>query len=169
MSAISGQPVMPYPFNVAPPVPPASGFQSTYLEFVAAEQGEFDTFYEATRAAQQPAELGRQTEEPSFFTCEDSSAVYSERHRRFFLTARKPGTGAVKYRQLSRVDQALFDIARANEINKLIACGAMRKLSVRESRAFIDKYGMQYVLGSQFVEKWKVQDDGSVIPSLDTV
>eukprot|EP00973_Karenia_brevis_P061811 8595092-Karenia_brevis.AAC.1 len=67
----------------------------------------------------------------------------------------------MEYRNLSRVDQKIFDGARNKKMNGLLDLGDYRFMSLAESLAFRRDYP-DYMLPSRWVERWTGIDEGSV-------
>jgi hypothetical protein len=122
------------------------------------EEHEYGTYLEALEVNMDPGRVAPMEE--TNFKSSEAWAIYDDAQCRYFLVKRK-NAGLLDYKNLNQADQKKFTEARAKEMKKLFDCGAIRKLSLKESRGFYRTYGKEYVLGSKYIEKWKAQEDGS--------
>ena len=99
-----------------------------------------------------------------YFTTTGAESSYDHKVGKMFLVKRKD-PGGIQFRTLNDADRDLFLKARCREIEALIKTGALKKLSLSESEAFEKEHGSEYVLESNFVEKWKKTDDGIIAKS----
>ena len=83
---------------------------------------------------------------------------------RTWWVTRKPRAAAdsVVFSKLRPQERKQFEAARKKEIDNLLRLGAFRVMSMEESRQF-ENHDPEAVIDSNFVEKWKSQDDGSKI------
>ena len=77
----------------------------------------------------------------------------------FFLAAKE---GNVSYKQLSAEHQKRFEEARAKEANSLVSAGAVRVLSLEESRRFAERHP-ECILDSLWAERWKATDEKELL------
>ena len=99
-----------------------------------------------------------------YFTSAEAESSYDHEVGRMFLVKRKDPDW-IQFRTLNDADRDLFLKARCREIEALIKTGALKKLSLPESEAFEKEHGSEYVLESDFVEKWEKTDDGIIAKS----
>ena len=99
---------------------------------------------------------------PDLFETSEGCIVYCEQERTHWVVAKTKADGTVDYWKLSDSDKKKFDVKRYAEIEKLLEMNAYRLLSVRDSMEFRKRFP-EYVLPSRFVDRWKGQDDLSLI------
>ena len=97
------------------------------------------------------------------FHLKDSAATFSSSERLFFITKKKVSPGEVIFKDLPEKFKKIFRKSRNKEIDSLLKSGAIKILSVKESREFAEKFP-DYVLTSRYVDRWKPTGDSSVLP-----
>ena len=70
--------------------------------------------------------------------------------------------GNVCFKQLSSEHQNQFEAARVEEGNSLVSAGAVRTLTLEESREFEEKYP-ECILDSLWAERWKATDEKELL------
>jgi len=76
-----------------------------------------------------------------------------------FMTAKE---GNVSFKQLSAEHQKQFEAARAKEGNSLVSAGAVRVLTLDESREFEERHP-ECILDSLWAERWKATDEKELL------
>ena len=97
------------------------------------------------------------------FDIKQASALYNSKDKCLYLTKTKTSPGQVEFRNLNNKHKEIFRKARAKEVKSLLDSGAIRILSVKESREFL-KNNPQHVLTSRYVDRWKPTDRFGVLP-----
>ena len=106
----------------------------------------------------------RKIPEDSLFTIKGAVSTFDHEVGKMFIVKRQDPDG-IEFWKLSEADKKKFMDARVKEINALIEKGALKKLSVKESKEFEELYGAEYILDSGFVEKWKRADSDVIAKS----
>ena len=98
---------------------------------------------------------------PSTVTHREAVCVF-DRHTQAFWVAPAPtkDKDGVVFSQLTGKDREKFTESRTREISNLINMGAMRVMSVIESKQYARDHP-DYVIPSNMLDKWKLQDDGA--------
>ena len=91
-----------------------------------------------------------------------AESFYCDQTHKMWIAGRREDPDGVNWHQLSPEDRKTFGTARQKEVETLIAKGALKKLSASEARAFEAKHGVENILDSGFVDKWKTTDDGNI-------
>ena len=91
------------------------------------------------------------------------TAAFSSSERLFFITKKKVSPGEVIFKDLPEKFKKIFRKSRNKDIDSLLKSGAIKTLSVKESREFAEKF-RDYVLTSRYVDRWKPTGDSSVLP-----
>ena len=101
----------------------------------------------------------------SKFNAKESEAVYNEKDQCMYLTKSKAKTspGQVDFRHLPEKYKNIFRKSRAKEVASLLNSGAIKILSVEESRKFAKEHP-DHVLTSRYVDRWKPTDAFGVLP-----
>ena len=94
-----------------------------------------------------------------------AESFYCEQTHKMWIAGRREDPDGVSWNQLSPEDRITFGNARQKEVETLIAKGALKKLTVSEAKAFEQKHGIENILDSGFVDKWKTTDDGKIAKS----
>ena len=68
----------------------------------------------------------------------------------------------VVYENLSPRDREKFDASRFKEIDNLLKMGALSVMTLKESKRY-RVYFPEYIIPSNMLDKWKLQDDGSML------
>ena len=99
------------------------------------------------------------------FNSREAEAVYNDNDRCMYLTKTKAKTspGQVEFRRLSDKHKAIFRQARAKEVKSLLDSGAIKILSLAESKQFLRDHP-EHVLTSRYVDRWKPTDAFGVLP-----
>ena len=78
-----------------------------------------------------------------------------------FIAVKKKATGTVDYsRDLTGAEKRLFDGSRAAEFETLVALGAIKPMSVADSR-LAKAQEPEQCIPTDWVDRWKPQDSGS--------
>ena len=93
------------------------------------------------------------------FLAEEAAAWYQPTEGRCYL-ARKPDASGVSFNHLPPGERAVFQGSRDTEVQALIDLGAFRVMTEKESAEF-RRQRPERVLPTQWVDRWKPQDDGS--------
>ncbi|CAE7633607.1 unnamed protein product [Symbiodinium necroappetens] len=149
------------PERAAPYPWPASGRQSNFLEVTHDGQDEnLGAKWWRNKAYNrwEPVSCGKET-----FQATQATAFFNLRDKRFYLTKQKLSPGQVEFRNLDEGEKAVFRKARAKEVQSLIDMGAIRILSLEESRCF-EQENPRHVLNSKYVDRYKPKEEFKVIP-----
>ena len=148
---------MPYPFVEAPqPLPRPPG--STYF-FEALDRDEAVRWWKnKVYDRWEPIATSKQT-----FACKEACAIFVTSSKRFFITKKKESPGEVVFKDLPERYKKLFRKSRDKEIESLLKSGAIKILSLKDSREFLQKFP-EYVLTSRYVDRWKPTGSFSVLP-----
>ena len=79
----------------------------------------------------------------------------------FWVTPRPKDKSGVVYDELSETDKKKFDASRFKEIDNLLKLNALSVMSPEESDHFA-KTTPENIIPTNMLDKWKLQDDGSV-------
>ena len=101
----------------------------------------------------------------SKFNINEAGAVYNYSDKCMYLTKTKAKTspGQVEFRKLSEKHKNIFRQARAKEVKSLLDSGAIKILSLAESKQFLREHP-NHVLTSRYVDRWKPTDALGVLP-----
>ena len=101
----------------------------------------------------------------SKFNINEAGAVYNYSDKCMYLTKTKAKTspGQVEFRKLSEKHKNIFRQARAKEVKSLLDSGAIKILSLAESKQFLREHP-NHVLTSRYVDRWKPTDAFGVLP-----
>eukprot|EP00435_Cladocopium_sp_Y103_P008346 s2034_g2.t1 len=101
----------------------------------------------------------------SKFNIHEAEAVFNVRDQCMYLTKAKAKTspGQVEFKNLPEKYKEIFRKARAKEVASLLNSGAIKILSVEESRKFAKEHP-ESVLPSRYVDRWKPTDAFGVLP-----
>ena len=154
---------MPYPFTQGPMPWPSAGNTSTFMEvnnkIFDCQDGArwwFDKVHGRWEIA------GNEKKAPKF-TAALSWVFYSYADKRFYLTKKKESPGQVEFSKLPEKEKEIFRKARDKEIKPLLDSGAIKILSLEESRKFRKEFPDR-VLPSRYVDRWKPTEEFSVLP-----
>eukprot|EP00435_Cladocopium_sp_Y103_P027783 s3983_g6.t2 len=109
---------------------------------------------------------GRYTMNPpntTKFNVHESEAVFNARDQCMYLTKAKTSPGQVEFKRLTEKYKKIFRQARAKEVTSLLNSGAIKILSVEESRKFAKEHP-ESVLPSRYVDRWKPTDAFGILP-----
>ena len=93
----------------------------------------------------------------------DAFAYFNLHDKRFYVTKQKLSPGQVEFRDLGPAEKEVFRKARKKEVDSLLETGAIRILSLAESRKF-EKENPNHVLTSRYVDRYKPKEEYQVIP-----
>ena len=101
----------------------------------------------------------------SKFNATEAEAVFNGNDQCMYLTKSKAKTspGQVEFRHLPEKYKQIFRKSRAKEVTSLLNSGAIKILSVEESRKFAKEHP-DHVLTSRYVDRWKPTDAFGVLP-----
>ena len=88
------------------------------------------------------------------FGRDEAAAVWSHDDRKFYVVKKKTSPGQVKVNSLPEAEQKSFTDSRKKEIDSLVQTGAVKILTVAESRAYRQKWGDARVIDSLWVDRW---------------
>ena len=88
-------------------------------------------------------------------------AVFDSETQSFFEAPRPKDKSGVVYDELSDTDKNKFDASRFKEIDNLLKLNALSVMSPEESDHF-SKTTPENIIPTNMLDKWKLQDDGSV-------
>ena len=154
---------MPYPFTQGPMPWPSAGNTSTFMEVnneIFDHQDGARWWFDKVHGRWEIA--GNQKKTPKF-TAALSWVFYSHVDKRFYLTKKKESPGQVEFSKLPEKEKAIFRKARDKEIKSLLDSGAIKILSIEESRQFRKDFPDR-VLPSRYVDRWKPTEEFSVLP-----
>ena len=101
--------------------------------------------------------------EPDSTTFEaiEGMAVFDSETQSFWVAPRPKDKSGVVYDELSDTDKEKFDASRFKEIDNLLKLNALSVMSPEESDHFA-KTTPENIIPTNMLDKWKLQDDGSV-------
>ena len=161
-------PPYPYPFGGGMQSMPPPPKRSFYVEVINFDKDEDFTQMginaafvganwkldrEQNRATLQPRYLSDQ----KTFTANQAEASFSVRDKCMYVTKAKTSFGQVDFEKLPEKEKVLFRQARKKELDSLTSNGAVKILSVEESREFLRQYPDQ-VIDSRFVDRYKPKE-----------
>ena len=88
-------------------------------------------------------------------------AVFDSETQSFWVAPRPKDKSGVVYDELSDTDKKKFDASRFKEIDNLLKLNALSVMSPEESDHFA-KTTPENIIPTNMLDKWKLQDDGSV-------
>ena len=88
-------------------------------------------------------------------------AVFDCERQSFWVAPRPKDKSGVVYDELSDTDKKKFDASRFKEIDNLLKLNALSVTSPEESDHFA-KTTPENIISTNMLDKWKLQDDGSV-------
>ena len=95
------------------------------------------------------------------FEAVEGMAVFDNETQSFWVTPRPKDKSGVVYDELSDTDNKKFDASRFKEIDNLLKLNALSVMSPEESDHFA-KTTPENIIPTNMLDKWKLQDDGSV-------
>ena len=87
--------------------------------------------------------------------------VFDGETRAFWVAPRPKDKSGVVYDELSETDKNKFDASRFKEIDNLLKLNALSVMSPEESDHFA-KTTPENIIPTNMLDKWKLQDDGTV-------
>ena len=88
-------------------------------------------------------------------------AVFDDETRAFWVAPRPKDKSGVVYDELSETDKEKFDASRFKEIDNLLKLNTLSVMSPEESDHFA-KTTLENIIPTNMLDKWKLQDDGTV-------
>ena len=95
------------------------------------------------------------------FEAIEGMAVFDSETECFWVAPRPKDKSGVVYDELSGTDKKKFDASRFKEIDNLLKLNALSVMSPEESDHFA-KTPPENIIPTNMLDKWKLQDDGSV-------
>ena len=95
------------------------------------------------------------------FEAIEGMAVFDSERQSFSVAPRPKDKSGVVYDELSETDKKKFDASRFKEIDSLLRINALSIISPEESDHFA-KTTPENIMPTNMLDKWKLQDDGSV-------
>ena len=95
------------------------------------------------------------------FEAIEGMAVFDDETRAFWVAPRPKDKSGVVYDELSETDKEKFDASRFKEIDNLLKLNALSVMSPEESDHFA-KTTPENIKPTNMLDKWKLQDDGTV-------
>ena len=95
------------------------------------------------------------------FEAIEGMAVFDSETQSFWVTPRPKDKSGVVYDELSDTDKNKFDASRFKEIDNLLKLNALSVMSPEESDHFA-KTTPENIIPTNMLDKWKLQDDGTV-------
>ena len=95
------------------------------------------------------------------FEAIEGMAVFDDETRAFWVAPRPKDKSGVVYDELSETDKKKFDASRFKEIDNLLKLNALSVMSLEESDPFA-KTTPENIIPTNMLDKWKLQDDGTV-------
>ena len=95
------------------------------------------------------------------FDAIEGMAVFDSETQSFWVAPRPKDKSGVVYDELSETDKKNFDASRFKEIDNLLKLNALSVMSPEESDHFA-KTTPENIIPTNMLDKWKLQDDGSV-------
>ena len=137
----------PYPLTSA----------SNYLTVLPVET-EFDSKAQAVVHGSADAVIGQDS---TTFKSVERMAVFDDETRAFWVAPRPKDKSGVVYDELSETDKDKFDASRFKEIDNVLKLNALSVMSPEESDHF-SKTTPENIIPTNMLDKWKLQDDGTV-------
>ena len=97
------------------------------------------------------------------FNINQAVGYFNNQDTCIYLSKAKTSPGQVEFKHLSEKYKKIFRLARAKEVKSLLDSGAIKILSVEESRKFMKEHP-NHVLTSRYVDRWKPTDAFGVVP-----
>ena len=95
------------------------------------------------------------------FEAVEGMAVFDNETQSFWVAPRPKDKSGVVYEELSDTDKKKFDASRFKEIDNLLKLNALSVMSPEESDHFSETT-LENIIPTNMLDKWKLQDDGSV-------
>ena len=95
------------------------------------------------------------------FEAIEGMAVFDSETQSFWVAPRPKDKSGVVYDELSDTDKKKLDASRFKEIDNLLELNALSVMSPEESDHFA-KTTPENIISTNMLDKWKLQDDGSV-------
>ena len=130
---------------------------SNYLTVLPVET-EFDSKAQAVVHGSVDAVTERDS---TTFEAIEGMAVFDSETQSFWVAPRPKDKSGVVYDELSDTDKKKFDASRFKEIDNLLKLNALSVMSPEESDHFA-KTTPENIIPTNMLDKWKLQDDGSV-------
>ena len=130
---------------------------SNYLTVLPVET-EFDSEAQAVVHGSADAVTGQNS---TTFEAIEGMAVFDDETRAFWVAPRPKDKSGVVYDELSEKDKKKFDASRFKEIDNLLKLNALSVMSPEESDHFA-KTTPENIIPTNMLDKWKLQDDGTV-------
>ena len=130
---------------------------TNYLTVLPVET-EFDSKAQAVVHGSVDAVTGQNS---TTFEAIDGMAVFDSETQSFWVAPRPKDKSGVIYDELSEMDKKKFDASRFKEIDNLLKLSALSVMSPEESDHFA-KTTPENIIPTNMLDKWKLQDDGSV-------
>ena len=96
------------------------------------------------------------------YTAEQAACVYDVETKVFWVAPAPKDKDGVVYEDLSPRDKQKFDASRFKEIDNLLKLGALSVMNLKESSRH-RQYLPEFIIPSNMLDKWKLQDDGSLL------
>ena len=140
------------------PIPYPSVSASNYLTVLPVET-EFDSKAQPVVHGSVDAVTGQDS---TTFEAIEGMAVFDSETQSFWVAHPRPkDKSGVVYVELSETDMKKFDASRFKEIDNLFKLNALSVMSPEESDHFA-KTTPENIMPTNMLDKWKLQDDGSV-------
>ena len=97
------------------------------------------------------------------FNLSQAEGVHNLNDKCIYLTKAKKSPGQVEFRFLPEKYKDIFRAARAKEVKSLLDSGAIKILSMAESKKFLQD-NPDHVLTSRYVDRWKPTEAFGVLP-----
>ena len=131
---------------------------NNYLTVLPAET-EFD--FEGTQAVVHGSVDAVTVPDSTTFEAIEGMAVFDSETQSFWVAPRPKDKSRVVYDELSDTDKKNFDASRFKEIDNFLKLNALSVMSLEESDHFA-KTTPENIIPTNMLDKWKLQDDGSV-------
>ena len=131
---------------------------SNYLTVLPVET-EFDSKAQAVVHGSVDAVTERNS---TTFEAIEGMAVFDSETQSFWVAPRPKDKSGVVCDELSETDKKKFDASRFKEIDNLLKLNALSVMSPEESDHFA-KTTPENIIPTNMLDKWKLQDDGSVV------
>ena len=130
---------------------------SNYLTVLPVET-EFDSKAQAVVHGSVDAETGQDS---STFEAIEGMDVFESETQAFWVASRPKDKSGAVYDELSETDKKKFDASRFKEIDNLLKLNDLSVMSLEESDHFA-KTTPENIIPTNMLDKWKLQDDGTV-------
>ena len=97
------------------------------------------------------------------FNINQAIGYFNSKDKCIYLSKAKTSPGQVEFKHLQEKYKKIFRTARAKEVKSLLDSGAIKILSVEESRKFLKEHP-KHVLTSRYVDRRKPTDAFGVVP-----